>query len=132
MKLFLIKGIRTNNFNDEQVMQKIQTMWEEAYRNLKQDQKSIYGVYYDYESDYKGDYSLSVGIEEGGGESFIEIPDHEKYEIFKVDTTDENGIIKTWSKIWELEEAGQLKRAYSFDFEKYSPNGEVDIYIAIK
>jgi predicted transcriptional regulator YdeE len=131
MQLYLINGIRTNNFNDEQMMGKIQTMWAEAYCNLEQYQNSIYGVYYDYKSNYKGDYSLSVAIEENYGKSFIEIPESEKYVIFKVDPTDEQGIIKTWNKIWKQEEAGVLKRAYSYDFEKYYPSGEIEIYIAI-
>ncbi|MEK5440712.1 GyrI-like domain-containing protein [Fredinandcohnia sp. FSL W7-1320] len=132
MKLFLVNSIRTNNFNDEQIMGKIKNMWEEDYSNLEHHQNSIFGVYYDYESNYKGDYSLSVGIEESYGKYFIEIPKNEKYEIFKVDTTDEKGVINTWSKIWEQEEAGLLERAYSYDFEKYSTNGEIEIYIAIK
>src|SRR5690606_27968725 len=98
---------------------------------LTQHQSFIYGVYYDYESDYKGDYSLGVAIE-GDGTSIIEIPTTENYKIFNVDTTDEQGIFKTWSKIWDLEEVGTLKRAYTFDYEKYYPNGEIDVHIAIE
>ena len=132
MRLFLINSIRTNNFIDEQVMEKIKTMWEEAYRNIGQYKHNIYGVYYDYESDYKGDYSLSVAIEDEFEDSFVEIPTNNKYEIYKVDTTDEQGILNTWNEIWEQEEAGSLERAYSFDFEKYLPNGDIEIHIAIK
>ncbi|MFS0647163.1 hypothetical protein [Siminovitchia sp. 179-K 8D1 HS] len=71
MKLFLVNSIRTNNFNDKEMMGKIKTMWEEAYRNLEQHQSSIYGVYYDYESNYKGDYSLSVAIEDVMGNPLL-------------------------------------------------------------
>ena len=110
MKLQLINSIRTNNFNDEQMIEKIRTIWEEASRKLEQHQNSIYGVYFQYESDYKGDYSLGVGIE-GDGVNHIEIPDNEHYKIFKVDTGNELGIVHAWKKIWELEEAGTLKRA---------------------
>ncbi|EKN64132.1 effector binding domain-containing protein [Schinkia azotoformans] len=132
MKLYLINSTRTNNFNDEQMLGKIKTLWGEATRKLESHQNSVYGVYYDYESDYKADHSLSVAIEDNNGNTFIEIPSNEIYEVFKVDTTDEQGIIKAWSKIWEQEEAGSLKRAYSYDFEKYNPNGEIEIHIAIK
>lgn len=132
MKLYLINSIRTNNFNDEQMLGKIKTMWGEASRKLENHRNSVYGVYYNYESDYKGDYSLSVAIEDNNGKSFIEIPNNEKYEVFKVDTTDEQGIIKTWSEIWKQEETGSLNRAYSYDFEKYYPNGEIEIHITIK
>ena len=132
MRLYLLTSIRTNNFTDEQVMGKIKTMWEEAYRNLQQYQNNLYGVYYDYESDYKGDYSLSVAIEDEFGESFIEIPKNKKYKIFKVDTMDEKGILNTWNEIWKQEETGLLKRAYSYDFEKYFPNGDIEIHIATR
>lgn|SRR5690625_3828260 len=132
MRLYLLTSIRTNNFTDEQVMGKIKMMWEEAYRNLQQYQNNLYGVYYDYESDYKGDYSLSVAIENEFGESFIEIPKNKKYKIFKVDTIDEKGILNTWNEIWKQEETGLLKRAYSYDFEKYFPNGDIEIHIATR
>jgi hypothetical protein len=60
------------------------------------------------------------------------MPDNKKYEIFKVDMNDEQGILKAWSTIWKQEETGVLKRDYSYDFEKYYPNGEIEIYIAVK
>ena len=46
-------------------------------------------------------------------------------------TSDEQGIFKTWKKIWDQEDSGLLERAYTYDFEKYTPNGEIEIYIAI-
>lgn len=132
MHLYIVSSIRTNNFNDKLLIDKIGKMWERTNQKLKQHSTSIYGVYYDYESNYKGDYSLSVAIEENIGTSLINLPDNDKYEIFKVDTTDEQGIFNTWSKIWEQEESGLLARKYSYDFEKYYPNGHVEIHIAIK
>lgn len=131
MNLSIVKSIRTNNFNDERIMQKITGMWKDASDSLHKNE-TTYGVYHEYERDYKGDYSLSIAIEDINGESFIEIPKNEKYRIFKVDTTEEQGIFNTWSRIWEQEEAGILKRAYSFDFEKYYPNGAIEIHIAIR
>ena len=71
-------------------------------------------------------------MNENNGNSFIEIPENAKYEIYKVDTSDEQGIFKTWKKIWDQEDSGLLERAYTYDFEKYTPNGEFEIYIAIK
>ncbi|MBM7542787.1 GyrI-like domain-containing protein [Amphibacillus cookii] len=132
MKLAIISSIRTNNFNDERIMQKITEMWKEASHHLSKHEGVTYGVYHNYESDYKGDYSLSIGIEDNNGPSIIEIPEKENYEIFKVNTTEEHGISNAWSKIWHQEENGTIERVYSFDFEKYYPNGEIEIYIAIK
>lgn len=131
MNLYAINSIRTNNFKDEQIMSKIQTMWEEAFRQLGKYRGNVYGLYYDYQSNYRGDYSLSVAIEEDRGGARFHLPNHDRYEVFKVDTADEQGLLKAWSKIWDQEEAGLLKRTYSCDFEKYYPAGEVEIYIAI-
>ncbi|NRD77082.1 effector binding domain-containing protein [Bacillus sp. BRMEA1] len=132
MKLSVINSVRTNNFNDRLLMQKITDLWKEASSQLNSQEIIAYGVYHDYESNYKGDYSLSIAIEESEAESLLEIPDNGKYEIFNVNTGEEQGIINTWKKIWELEEAGTLERAYTFDFEKYFPNGEIEVHIAIK
>ncbi|UPG63677.1 effector binding domain-containing protein [Metabacillus endolithicus] len=133
MNLAIINTIRTNNFKDETIMQKITEMWKEAYSLLNNQDIVTYGLYYQYESNYKGDYSLSVAIE-GSSEnnSEINISNTSKYEIFKVDSSDEYGILNTWKEIWEREERGKLDRAYSYDFEKYYPDGQVEIYIAIK
>ncbi|GGB42736.1 AraC family transcriptional regulator [Virgibacillus dakarensis] len=130
MDLTIINTIRTNNFNDEQVMQKIMDMWKGASAKLSQHEGNIYGLYYEYESDYKSDYTLSVAIE-GESESSITIPENTKYEVFKVDTDSEQGILDTWNEIWNKEKEGQLDRAYTYDFEKYYPNGNIVIYIAV-
>lgn len=130
MKLTVLNGIRTNNFNDELVMQKIADMWKKASKDLERHENSTYGVYHEYESDYTGDYSLCVAIE-GEKEPSITIPDEGKYEVFPVDVDDEQGILKTWNEIWDKEKEGGLQRAYTIDFEKYYPNGTVQIYIAV-
>ncbi|MBC5637815.1 effector binding domain-containing protein [Ornithinibacillus sp. BX22] len=131
MYLAVVKRVRTNNFNDDAMMQKISTMWKEATTVLNNKDDIIYGLYSEYESDYKGDYSLSVAIESSEGDTTIKIPEA-NYERFVVDISDENGIVKVWQEIWEREEKGELKRAYSFDFEKYYPNGQIEIYIAVQ
>ncbi|MGD6856419.1 GyrI-like domain-containing protein [Bacillus infantis] len=132
MNLTIIKSVRTNNFKDEAIMQKISEMWKEASGILGNQDEVKYGLYYDYESDYKGDYTLSVAIESGNNDSTVKIPNTAKYEIFEVDTLDELGILNAWREIWEREEKGELERAYSFDFERYDPNGEIEIHIAVK
>nr|WP_145157070.1 effector binding domain-containing protein [Paenibacillus terrae] len=132
MKLHLINSTRTNNFNDPGMMGKIQAIWNEASGKVERHRDMIYGIYYDYDSNYTGDYSLSVATENVPGDTWIEIPDDATYEVFTVDTADEMGIVKTWRSIWEKEEAGALRRAYTYDYEKYHPGGEIEIYIAVK
>jgi predicted transcriptional regulator YdeE len=132
MNLTIIKSVRTNNFKDEAIMQKISEMWKEASSILGNQDEVKYGLYYDYESDYKGDYTLSVAIKSGDNDSTVKIPETTKYQIFEVDTLDELGILNAWREIWDREEKGDLERSYSFDFEKYYPNGQVEIHIAVK
>jgi len=131
MHLKIIHSIRANNFNDEHVMLKINDMWKNASPELSEHEDNIYGLYHEYESDYKGDYTLSVSIE-GTNVSSIKIPNYTTYEVFKVDTDSKQGIFNTWSDIWNMEKEGQLERAYTYDFEKYKPDGAVEIYIAVK
>lgn len=132
MNLTIINSIRTNNFSDDLMMQKITDLWKVAAATLTEPENTVYGIYHNYESDYKGDYSLSIAIENNGEEPSIVIPNHQKYEVFRVDNDDEQGVMKAWSKIWELEELGTLTRTYTYDFEKYNPTGKIEIYIAIK
>lgn len=130
MDLRIINSVRTNNFNDDRMMEKIAGLWKEASNHLSQDM-IIYGLYHDYENDYRGDYTLSIAIEESKGKPSLKIPKDGNYEIFNVDTTDDQGTVNTWKTIWERENSSTLKRAYTYDFEKYYPNGEIEIYIAI-
>jgi predicted transcriptional regulator YdeE len=97
MDLTIISTIRTNNFNDDHLMQKITDMWKGASTELSEHKGNTYGVYYEYESDYKGDYTLSVAIE-GESDPSITIAEDTKYEVFKVNTDSEQGIINTWSE----------------------------------
>ncbi|WP_285766306.1 effector binding domain-containing protein [Peribacillus sp. SI8-4] len=131
MKLKVINSIRTNNFTDERLIERITELWQRASDRLANQEAITYAVYHTYENDYKGDYSLSITVEADDGEPSLEIPDNAKYEIFSVDTTMEHGVFSTWKEIWAREDAGTLERAYSFDFEKYYPNGEIEVHIAI-
>lgn len=132
MKLTIINDVRTNNFNDELLMQKITGLWKEASNGLTNQDTIIYGVYHDYESDYKGDYTLSIAVEDHKSEPSLEISNNAKYEIFHVDTAEEQGVLNAWKNIWEQEDLGTLKRAYTHDFEKYYPDGKIEVHIAIK
>lgn len=131
MKLTVINSVRTNNFNDDLLLQKISGLWKDASSRLTGQDSIVYGVYHNYESNYKGDYTLSIALEDSQNQPSLEIPNYTKYEIFNVDTADEQGTLNTWKTIWEREESGTLNRAYTYDFEKYYPNGEIEVFIAI-
>ncbi|MEH7349391.1 AraC family transcriptional regulator [Gottfriedia acidiceleris] len=110
MKFAIIYSIRTNNFTDDSVIQKISELWGKASIRFINQATIKYGIYHEYESNYRGDYTLSVAIKDES-ETYIEIQNNVKYEIFNVDLTDDHGIINTWKKIWKREEEGTLIRA---------------------
>jgi len=130
MYLKIIDKVRTNNFNDEHMIKKIAEMWKNASAVLSNENSNVYGLYYEYESNYQGDYTLGVAVE-GKDEPAIHIPENTYYEMCGVDRNDEKGSYNTWNEIWKKEKNNQLKRAYTYDFEKYDADGRVEIYIAV-
>ncbi|WP_118859376.1 GyrI-like domain-containing protein [Haemophilus haemolyticus] len=128
LTLYPLATIRTHN-TKENPAEKIGQLWQNNFAKLHQNE-SYYGVYLNYESDFTGYYDVAVAQESKpeGSFSTIEIEDLTWYEIFP--TTCEL-VVQTWQRIWNKEKQGLLKRAYKVDFEKYYPNGKVDIYISI-
>ena len=97
--------------------------------------------YSDYESDEKGKYNLSVMT--------VTVDFFAKMESLvaqgKYIKIDENGETitdcanKAWSKVWELSLNGELKRAFTIDYEstvpaEYTKDGKTHccLYIAVK
>ena len=52
------------------------------------------------------------------------------YQVFEVDTSDSKVFSIPGKQIWQAEEARELQRQYSIDFEKYDPDQTVSIFIA--
>ena len=133
MKFSIMATERTNNFTDSAIQAKITGLWEknsEAVKKAAEKGMVIACVYHEYESNYQGDYAVSLCFEETEQADF----DTEKYtwKMYPVDRRDAQGILTTWRQIWSEEENQQLQRKYSFDFEQYAPDGEVAIFIAIE
>lgn len=126
-QVYEIGSIRTNNFTDIEVMKKFGEMWQNTI--LKGHGLSVlYGVYHDYASNYQGDYTCSTATETPHDGRIIELPDT-PYQVFN---TNRMELPQTWIKIWQLEETGEIDRAYHVDFEKYLLDGTVEIHIGIK
>ncbi|MBC2168369.1 GyrI-like domain-containing protein [Listeria booriae] len=122
-QLFIINEVRTNNFNDSQVADKIGALWEEA-KQYQQENQTFYGIYMDYESDFSGDYTVRVATDYQvfvGAETVV-IP-QQQYHVFPV----ENDVFATWQEIWKL----PLARSYVFDYEEYLPDGSILIHIGL-
>ena len=126
--LYSLATIRTHNIK-ENTAEKIGQLWQNNFAKLTKNEP-YYGVYLNYESDFTGYYDVAVAQESKpeDSSSTIEIEDLTWYEIFP---TTGKSVVQTWQHIWNKEKQGLLKRAYKVDFEKYYPNGKVDIYISI-
>lgn len=118
------KTKRTNNQNTEV----IRSLWEEFLRlNVKSD-IDIYAVYTNYSSDFTGDYDLRIGtIETSNDESSVIIP-ADKYHVVEVDDTDPKGVFNAWVDIWKSD----IKRTYHTDFEFYSKDGSIKIFLSVE
>ena len=127
--LYSLATIRTHNIK-ENTAEKIGQLWQNNFAKLTKNEP-YYGVYLNYESDFTGYYDVAVAQESKpeNSSSTIEIEDLAWYEIFP---TTGKSVVQTWQHIWNKEKQGLLKRAYKVDFEKYYPNGKVDIYISIR
>lgn len=127
-EVYIIGDIRTNNFTDENLFDKIGSLWNKMNDfNIENDIK--YGVYHQYTSNYRGDYTLTIATETPVSNEKIIIPENE-YKVFEC-LQDEHSISETWKKIWQLEDE-KVKQGIQPDYEKYYPDGKVEIHIAIK
>ena len=113
------KKIRTNNNKIDEIV----SLWKEVPNlGLNGD---IYVVYYNYESDFNGDFDFLIGSENNVLNDTADIKEG-KYMIWTADSQDAVG--SAWQKIWNTE----LDRAYESDFEVYSQDGSIKIFIGIK
>ena len=127
LKLYPIVQQRLNNNIADEI---IPPLWQNNLDKLPQGHY-CYGIYFNYATNYQADYDFAIASE-AVLETYIpaiEIKDLSFYEIFRCKVDE---IYQTWQLIWKKEQQGLLKRAYSVDFEKYYPDGLVEIYIAVE
>lgn len=61
-EVYLIGEIRTNKFSDKDLFEKIRSLWGKTNDyTIENDMK--YGIYHQYVSNYRGDYTLSIATE---------------------------------------------------------------------
>lgn len=127
LKLYPIVQQRLNNNIADEI---IPPLWQNNLDKLPQGHY-CYGIYFNYATNYQADYDFAIASEVVLETHIpvIEIEDLSFYEIFRCNVDE---IYQTWQLIWEKEQQGLLKRAYSVDFEKYYPDGLVEIYIAVE
>lgn len=126
MKKIIIKGkrIRTNNTTLEGVME----LWQEIA--ALQLSGYIYAVYSNYSSNHSGDYDLLIGTESADLPDSIALENCQYMEI-PVEGNSIDNVGKAWQKIWSNSDI-EAKRTYQTDYEKYSQDGSIRIYLSIK
>jgi len=136
-------SVRTTNANEmKPETAKIGKTWQKFDSEVSvnyQGGERVYGVYYNYESDANGEFTVLAGTEKSNSSlEKITIPKG-KYLVFegKASTSDDKArvqaVIDTWGKIWSYFTNGssEHKRAYKTDFEYYKNQTEISIYISI-
>lgn len=129
MILYKLGSIRTNNFNDPEIMKKIGSMWENVFNKYDIENANMYAVYDEYESDYKGDYTLSLYTTKEYDADTIEVSLNDMT-LYRCENREE--IPKVWTKIWEDEEQNIIERKYDRDFEQYNSDNTINILISTK
>jgi predicted transcriptional regulator YdeE len=97
-------------------------------------------VYYDYESDANGAFSVLAGYEKSGENLEEVMLLGGKYLCFasSAKTPDDNAriqaVIETWGKVWEYfsDENSEFKRSFKTDFEYYKNAQDIEIFISIR
>jgi predicted transcriptional regulator YdeE len=133
--------IRTSNQAERSGHGKIPKLWERFYREVSGHllpKGTPYGVYTDFESDAEEEYSLTVGVEVP--EDFC--PSQElvvvktqpgSYLKFVAEGDIPQMVYQVWSDVWTYfsERDAEHKRAFGTDFEVYSSENKVELYISV-
>ncbi len=138
-----IHGIatRTNNALEMSPNGKIPALWQFFDESIAVDYKNgerVYGVYYNYESDHNGMFTVLAGFD---GQSYpldlnieqITIPKN-NYLVFSHKGEMPQIAIDAWTEVWEYFSNANCdhQRLFSTDFEFYPNGNEVEVHIAVK
>ena len=138
-------GLRTNNERESHPdTASIPLMWKSFFEynvmaSVPQqlDPMTVYAVYFDYESDGMGDYTLVIGLQSGATEkpsnlTLIDIKEG-NYLVFKVLEATPTGIKDTWAGIeGYFAQECEHTRAFTTDFEIYQGRRDISMYISIQ
>jgi predicted transcriptional regulator YdeE len=145
---FLVVGLRTRTTNRIEAVPetaKISSLWRKFYGDGVSDRipdrlseaTEIVAVYFDYESDHRGQYSLIVGhkvssLDRAPKEMGGVLVRAGRYLRFPVEGPMPAALIEGWQAIWQFFEVShEYERAYATDYEIHRPDG-VEIYIGVK
>jgi len=136
-------SVRTTNANEmSPETAKIGKTWQKFDNEVPVDYQGgerVYGVYYEYESDANGEFSVLAGTEKANNALEKVTIQSGQYLVFegKAESPDDGArfqaVINTWGEIWAYfgNDASEYKRAYTTDFEHYKNQTDIHIYISI-
>ena len=139
LMLFGLSTVTNNKNESNPETAKIMKLWEDyEEKNIygatfnKSKKFDMYGVYSDYESDLNGDYKVTIAVEVTKPKNAMIIK-KQRYLVFKKEGELPEIVTETWKEIWDyFENEPKYERDYTIDFEKYSKENFVEIYISIK
>lgn len=130
---FMVRTRNSDEFNQETA--KLPNLWQKFYSSTPATNKTIFGVYADFESDANGFYSVTVGtnIENQNAELSTVKINSGNYLIFKAKGSMPQAVIEAWKQVWDyFTEESMHQRCFMTDFEVYSNRDEVAVYIGVK
>ncbi len=145
---YSFKSVTIRTDNSDSGMAKINELWADIMQGIVPLEFIENGVpvkglspissYSDYESDEKGKYNLSImSVTVDFFMKMEELVAQGKY--FKIDESGEtitDCANKAWSKVWQLSAKGELRRAFTIDYEStvpaaYMKDGKAHCYLYI-
>lgn len=140
-----IYGISVRTCNADEMnpqTARIGKTWEQFDKTVAVDYaggERVYGVYYHYASDAKGDFDVMAGYEKENSALESIIIQSGNYLVFgaKAKTADDDArvqaVMEAWKNVWEYfaNEQSEYKRAYKTDFEYYKNQTEIDVCISV-
>ena len=137
----IISGLQVRTKNADEMNPdtlKIAPLWGRFYNEVLVtlgEDATVYGVYYNYESDASGAFDVLVGADDIALTQEMKSVELQagKYLMFPVKGELPQAIIDTWMQIWAYFEDPSIdeKRAFKTDFELYRSADEVEIYIGV-
>lgn len=122
--------ITTNNSAELTKEALIRNLWNE-YHNSDLFVDEHYGVYYNYEDKHFKKYDFLVGSVLGNHDTLDKVTIQSgKYLVFEADGKSSEAVPKLWFEIWIFFWQKSNKRAYKTDFEKYSKDNPVEIFVS--
>lgn len=141
---FTVFGFKTQTKNQDEMTAetaKIGPLWQRFFAQAAprlQPTSKVYGVYSGYESDFNGSFDVyaaanTLSAQDVAGLEAVEIQAG-NYLVFSAEGELPQACIDLWGEVWRYfqSEEAQYQRAYTTDFEYYSGEQSISIYIAVK